>query len=620
MELPRRAAGDELLRPGELMDIRLRLRNVATKHDLATVIACAFEHRTRMLPFIYASTRMAPAGVRAVGSAMADSGFDKTRIVLQQWNKHFRPSHMRLDGRVPDMFLVSSMRIHGERGREMIEDACTIDPANRPLIIAGGPGVIYEPWDVFNADPSSPGGADVAVTGEEYVLLSLLEVLLAHRAEGESMRLAFARARDSGALDEVPGLVYGRGGRDGMAEELVDTGIQRLLADLDELPDPVLGFRLFETPSRKTTLASLPLPSDKVRKHSRVVGVVLTLGCKFSCPYCGIPAYNQRRYRAKSGARVADEMSRLHSELGVRYMFGADDNFFNDEKRTVEIVEALARTQIDGVPFRKKVRWGTEVTVHDTVRLKDHLRTVRRAGVRALWLGVEDMTATLVKKGQSVDTTREAFGLLAKHGISSIAMMMHHDSQPLYTRGRPYGLINQARLLRKAGAVDMQVLMIGPAPGSKIYEQTYESGMVIKSAGGREAALHMLDGNYIIASKHPKPWRKQLNIIAAYIYFYNPLRFLVALVRPKKGLYLMDAAVQAAGMVGLTVTIRRTLDWALRLRFGKIVRYSKAPDSLIPMRSVDGGPASHALPETPVLKGDYISSTTEPAAVDPAVG
>src|SRR5690348_10921471 len=98
MELPRRSRGDELLPRGELLDGCRRLRRVADRHDLATVVACAFDHRTRMLPFIYADTHMAPAGVRAVGSALADSGFTKTRIVLQQWNKRFRPSRMRLDG------------------------------------------------------------------------------------------------------------------------------------------------------------------------------------------------------------------------------------------------------------------------------------------------------------------------------------------------------------------------------------------------------------------------------------------------------------------------------------------------------------------------------------------
>src|ERR1041384_3937218 len=123
MELPRRNRGDELLRPGELASLRQRLRNVSAQHDLTTVIACAFDHRTRMLPFIYADTRMAPAGVRAVGSALVDAGFEKTRIVLQQWNRNFRPSRMRLDGRVPDLFMVSTMGMHSDRAMELIHDA-----------------------------------------------------------------------------------------------------------------------------------------------------------------------------------------------------------------------------------------------------------------------------------------------------------------------------------------------------------------------------------------------------------------------------------------------------------------------------------------------------------------
>src|SRR3954468_7029794 len=127
MELPRRTRGDELLKPGELLALRQRLRRIAAGHHLVTVIACAFDHRTRMLPFIYADTRMAPAGVRSIGSSMADCGFEKTRIVLQQWNRHFKPSRMRVDGRVPDLFMVSSMGMHSGRAVEMIADTRGVD-------------------------------------------------------------------------------------------------------------------------------------------------------------------------------------------------------------------------------------------------------------------------------------------------------------------------------------------------------------------------------------------------------------------------------------------------------------------------------------------------------------
>ncbi len=651
MELPPRARGDELLKPGELAGVRLRLRGVAAKHDLATVIACAFDHRTRMLPFIYADTRMVPAGVRAIGSAMVDAGFAKTRIVLQQWNRNFRPSQMRLDGRIPDVFMVSSMQLHTAQCKALIRDACRIDPANRPLIIAGGPKAIYEPWDVFSTDPGNPWGADVAVTGEEYVLLNLLEVLLTVRAGGESMRATFLRARDSGLLDGVPGLLYAHGRRDGVADELVDTGIQRLVGDLDELPDPVLGYRLLEPPSRRATLASLAIPADRVGKYNMVGSLVLTLGCKFTCPYCPIPAYNQRQYRTKSGERIAEEIERLYHEYHIRYFFGADDNFFNDKRRTLDIAETLARKVDAGSRPHSKIRWGTEATIHDTLQMKDHLPLIRRAGLWALWLGVEDMSGALVRKGQDTDKTVEAFGLLRENGIFPIPMMMHHDSQPLYTRKQQGGLLNQVALLRKAGAVYMQVMMLTPSPGSKLYVESHTSGLAYERVGRVAVEPRFVDGNHVVASRHPRPWAKQLNLLMAYLFFYNPLRFLLALVRPKTRIpfadgesprpdsgrpgaprrgwrrralrkmkaHVGDAAVQLFGMWGLTHTIAHTFPWALRLMRGNIKRHTRVPASQVPMRAVDGGPASHALPGTPTPRHASLESDgiqPEPAAAD----
>lgn len=584
MELPCRRRGDELLPPGEMTDLRRRLRLLAGRHDLSSVIVCAFDHRTRMLPFIFADTRAAPAGVRAIGSAMADAGFARTRIVLQQWNRSFRPSQMRLDGRLPDLLLISSMQIHTAQCKALIRDACRIEPSRRPLIIVGGPKTIYEPWDVFAFDPAQPWGADLAVTGEEYVLLSLLEVLLGFRAKGETMRSAFFRARDAGALESIPGLVYARGDSSGVAQELIDTGPQRLLGDLDELPHPALGFALLEAPSRKATLASQPLPPGQVRRRSPMGILVLTAGCRFGCPYCPIPGYNQRQFRSKSGSRIGEEMVRLHNEFGIRFFFGADDNFFNDQRRAVEIVEALAQTKLGDGHLRNRIRWGTEATVHDTLAMKDHLRTVRKAGLHALWMGVEDMTGALVRKGQTPDKTRQAFGLLRAQGIVPMPMLMHHDAQPLYTPGRPEGLLNQVKLLRKAGAIGLQVLMITPALGSKNYEEAFTSGLMIESAGARRVQPHMLDGNYVVASRYPHPWRKQLNILAAYLYFYNPVRFLISLFFPKSRLYLVDCGAQALGMWGLWHTLRRTAGWACRLLAGRIKRNTQPPASPVALR------------------------------------
>ena len=64
-------------------------------------------------------------------------------------------------------------------------------------------------------------------------------------------------------------------------------------------------------------------------------------------------------------------------------------------------------------------------------------------------------------------------------------MMMHHDSRLLWSRGSNYGLLNQIELLRRAGAVSLQVLMPTPAVGSKLLESTYTSGQVFASVGGK---------------------------------------------------------------------------------------------------------------------------------------
>ena len=229
--------------------------------------------------------------------------------------------------------------------------------------------------------------------------------------------------------------------------------------------------------------------------------------------------------------------------------------------------------------------------------MKDHLGVMRKAGIRALWIGVEDMTGALVKKGQTVDKTIEAFRLLRRRGILPNPMMMHHDDQPLLTRGRSEGLLNQVNMLQKAGATTLQVLMITPSPGSKLYEETYTSGMVYKSAGGRVVEPYMIDGNYVVASKAAAPWRKQFNILLAYLFFYNIFRLMGKFARLGKRppQLLADICAQVWGMWGVMYNIRRTFVWALQLMLGKTKRNLHPPASTIPIRGVDGSPPSHAL-------------------------
>lgn len=598
MELPKRAKGDEYTGYGEYPALRRRIRSAAEGLNIPTAIVYAFDKRTRLLPYFFSIHRMAPAGPRAVGSALHDSGLTKTRIVLQQWNPNFRPSRANLDGDPIEMLLVSSMQIHAEQAYRLVADACTVPLQHRPLILAGGPKAIYEPWDLFGIGGDPNVSADVAVTGEEFVLMQLVDVLLAYRGSSGTMREAFLRARRDAALVEIPGLVYRRD--DHVDAPLVTTGIQRLVQDMDELPDPLMGYKLLERPHRGQDLKSEPLPVSRVKRLSPIGSLSISHGCKFNCDYCPIPAYNQRTFRHKSGERVVHEMRQLREEIGIQFFFGTDDNFFNDRPAAEQMFETMSRATIAGRPLRKAVRWGTEATEFDTWKNRDLLGPARRSGLRAIWLGVEDLTATLIRKGQSVNKTADLFALLNKTGICPMPMMMHHDGQPLYTRGKMYGLLNQVAFLRKAGAQGMQVTALTPAVGTRSYEANFENGLVFESVGNRPVLQYQFDGNHVVATESRKPWRGQINVLLAYASYYNPVNLVRTLLRPSNSLSLAGLFDQVRGMIGLVPTAIDSARWSYRLWRGPVTRSSHPPGPTAPLIDVSPASEEHAvrLPQT----------------------
>ena len=611
MELPKRPKGDEFTTPGVYPALRQRIRAAAGGLSIPTVVVYAFDKRTRLLPYFFSCHRMAPAGARAVGAALYDSGLTKTRIVLQQWSPNFRPSLARLDGEPIEMLLVSSMQIHAENAYRLIADACSRRVPDRPLIMIGGPKAIYEPWDLFEIGGDPNVSADVAVTGEEFVLMQLIEVLLAYRAAHGTMLEAFRSARHDGALADVPGLVYHKD--ESIDSPLVTTGVQRLVQDLDEMPHPIIGYSLLERPHRRRDLKPQPLSASRVRMWSPIGSLSISHGCKFNCEFCPIPAYNQRTFRHKSADRIVDEMRRLHEQFGIRFFFGTDDNFLNDRSAAEQIFETLSRATIGGRPLRKAVRWGTEVTMFDAWKNRDLLRPARKAGLRALWRGIEDMTATLIKKGQSVSRTAELFRLLNDVGILPMPMMMHHDGQPLYTRKGMYGLLNQVSFLRNCGAQGLQVTLLTPAVGARSYEAYYENGLVFDTVGGKPVLQYQFDGNNVVASSLSKPWRTQLNMLLAYVVYYNPVNFVRSLVRPANRLALADAYDQVSGMIGLGKTAIYSARWAYRLWQGPITRSTTPPGPKTPLIDVSRAREPLATPVT-------TQTAPEPELVQLAVG
>jgi radical SAM superfamily enzyme YgiQ (UPF0313 family) len=545
----------------------------------SAVLVHCFDDRTRILPFVFADTRIVPAGVRQVAASLLESGVLQLRIVLQQWTPAVEADSLSLGGRRPDLLLLSAMSLHTAPLDRLLAQVCRIPPRERPLVVCGGPKAIYEGRSLFHVGGDPEVSADLVCRGEDYVLLEALERVTADRAEGETLRAAFLRARADGRLRDVPGLTY-LGEEDGRAFSLVETGSQRLLLDLDELPMGIAALAHLERPHRGRELAAAPLPTREVVRRAPITPVEMTRGCRLVCGYCPIPAYNQRSFRRKSGARVAAEMHAF-SRAGQRLFFGTDDNFLDSRPAAHEIVETVARHRFDHRGDPTVVwRWGTEATLTDTHRCLDLLPVARSSGMQALWFGIEDLTATLVDKGQSATKTETVFRALQDNGIMPMPMLMHSDGQPLRTREGLAGLLNQVRFVRRAGGGALALFHLVPSPGSRGYEHPFEQGLVLETVGGEPVEKWRHDGGYVVATAERRPWRRQLDFLAAYATFYNPLQMLLGPLRRRRAhLFAMDLGLQAIGIAGLVPTILAGLRWALALRRGPLTWSSRPPFS-----------------------------------------
>jgi len=594
MELMMRKGNDVFVPTGEYRRLESSLAQRRPElAELPVAVLSCFDPSTRLLPFVLYDKMIFPAGARTIAGALHQAGFTRTRAVFQLWNRNFRPSQARFDGTSLQMLLVSSMQIHSAKAFAAIQDAWTMGD-DRPLIIAGGPKAIYEPyhfWPLPGPEGTvGPVGPDVVVTGEAFVLLDLLNVLVQFRGRNESLRTAFERARTSGALESVPGLVYLDPQATLHEPKLVDTGLQRLLQHLDEMPEETTGLRLMEPPHRGQGLSAAPIPDALVRKHAFIVSFLMTQGCKFNCPYCPIPAMNQKSWRFRSPEGIARQLRTVHEAFGIRHFFGTDDNFFNRRQTAEEIFEVLAKATLsNGKPLGRHIRWSTEATQFDTFKNRDLLPLARKGGLAAIWFGIEDLTAELINKGQKPEVTLELFRYMHTLKIAPMAMMMYHEGQPYSSPGSLYGLSNQVDFLRRAGAISMQITVHIPAVGTREYENTYNTGKVLRKLGDRSVPDAAFDGNHVVIAGRRPLWQRQLELLKGYHSFYNPLNLFRSLHQDHSPLRHKRIVYQLAGCLAVLWTIWAVIPYLLRLLLRRPEFHKGAlPQSTVPVRRAGG--------------------------------
>ncbi|MBZ9844823.1 magnesium-protoporphyrin IX monomethyl ester anaerobic oxidative cyclase [Mesorhizobium sp. CA5] len=148
----------------------------------------------------------------------------------------------------------------------------------------------------------------------------------------------------------------------------------------------------------------------------RAVVMQFSRGCPHLCNYCGQRGF-WTRWRHRDPVKFAREIAWLYREHGVELINLADENPTSSKKAWRAFLDAMIA---ENVP----VLIVGSTRADDIVRDADILHLYRRAGVIRWLLGMENTdehTLSLIRKGGSTKSDREAIRLLRRHGILSMA-------------------------------------------------------------------------------------------------------------------------------------------------------------------------------------------------------
>ncbi|MBI4419968.1 MAG: B12-binding domain-containing radical SAM protein [Gemmatimonadetes bacterium] len=177
-------------------------------------------------------------------------------------------------------------------------------------------------------------------------------------------------------------------------------GPERRWLGPDELPPP---------PYHKIDVADYLRPTFL---GSRSGVYQASIGCPYSCNFCGVISVYGSREKSESPARTERHLSHLVREHGMNAVHFYDNNFFLREDHAVELAQRLTPLGLS---------WWCEARVDAMLRFEDATwRTLKRSGLRMVFFGAEsgsDEVLRRMAKGLTTAQIEELAGRSRDHGI-----------------------------------------------------------------------------------------------------------------------------------------------------------------------------------------------------------
>jgi anaerobic magnesium-protoporphyrin IX monomethyl ester cyclase len=115
-----------------------------------------------------------------------------------------------------------------------------------------------------------------------------------------------------------------------------------------------------------------------------------SIGCPFTCSFCGVVPIFEARWKGKSATKIFEDLKLLKDNYGANAFQFHDNNFFVSEKRSVEFARLIAP---------EKMKWWAEGRIDTMDQFSDEsLQAIADSGCTMIFFGAESGNNHLLKQ------------------------------------------------------------------------------------------------------------------------------------------------------------------------------------------------------------------------------
>lgn len=349
-----------------------------------------------LLPGHLPNYGLQPLGILSIAAVLNRAGFPTTVLDADIQGLTISETADRLLADLPDLIGISLMTPQLLSSLAL----CAALKHRRPglPIVLGGAHIDATRGDVFQMTTM----ADFAIHGEGE--LALLECCQRLATRGE-------RSADGGSYTNLRGLLADVANVI-LPDRQAPDGIARInparpyIADLDQVPPvdySLLGSHDYQLPM-------LPGP--------RVLSMMLSRGCPFSCTFCDAPQVMGKKLRRYSIPRIVEEIRQNRDRFGTRSFVFKDSTFSANVRWATELCQAIIDARLD-IRFRCNTR--------ADLLPPALLSLMRRAGCEVINIGVESGDPEIlrrIRKEVDLDRVVDAFERCRQAGIRTYATLL----------------------------------------------------------------------------------------------------------------------------------------------------------------------------------------------------